>query len=249
MHKPAPPPFSSKMHLIEPRQTAQPTGVPSSFTQAIILFLCIVTMAPASKAEGQCRVPIPAVLNPKSEQATMLKSLVELERQQHALQRELGKQLAAATPSDERDRLQEQLSKTGLTLYNDENGKKITRICPFDNKKSARYILEVVNRIEDCGTHFFPKENGKKLYGVGSISFTLDRDGKVIDKHVTESSGNAKLDGFFLKMVMLSAPFGQVPAEFHDDQFDQFIYSSSFETKKSNEALGKPKKRCMQVNN
>jgi hypothetical protein len=213
---------------------------------AVLAGLCLSLLPLSGKAATPCLVRISAILRPASDEAKTLNAIVELEKQQQAMLDQLRQQHASMPPSPVRDTIQDQLKQIDDTIYRDKDGQTSLPTCPLGNQPVARYLREIIARIEDCGTHFFPKANGKQRYGAGKVAFTLDRAGQVIEKHIEKSSGDARIDQYLLTMVMQSAPFGQVPFGLHDGRFDQFIISSRFETKNEtgNEGISKPRKSC-----
>lgn len=156
------------------------------------------------------------------------------------LQREI-----ASTPRDsESDPIQQTALKLEAEIRAQRENQATPPACPLGFAAHSRYVREVLARIEDCGTRFFPKVDGRKLYGRAKGTFTLDRDGILVDKKIDETSGNERLDAYFLEMVARSAPFGLVPATLHGDQYDRFVYSTGFETLRSKGKLAKPQHGC-----
>jgi protein TonB len=46
------------------------------------------------------------------------------------------------------------------------------------------------------------------------VGFRIDRSGRVIDSRVLRSSGNTELDGAFLAVVRVAAPFPPIPSTY-----------------------------------
>jgi protein TonB len=79
---------------------------------------------------------------------------------------------------------------------NEENARPRKRyISPATREEVyALYYDELRRKIEDHGTIHFPQEGGKKLYGELTMVITVNRDGRVVDAEVVESSGKRQLD-------------------------------------------------------
>lgn len=72
----------------------------------------------------------------------------------------------------------------------------------------AAYYDKVRRRIERRGTLDFPMHAGHKLYGVLTMNFRVDTEGRVLDSEVVVPSGNPLLDRRAVAIVQASAPFG-----------------------------------------
>ena len=91
----------------------------------------------------------------------------------------------------------------------------------------ALYYSAFRTQVERAGTTYFPMEKGQKLYGELVMEVWLNRQGKVVDAIVLQSSGNALLDKRARAIVMQAGPFGAVPAEVSAGN-DLLLISSRF---------------------
>jgi protein TonB len=101
----------------------------------------------------------------------------------------------------------------------------------------AIYYDNMRGKIEERGTRDFPQINGRKLYGELLMSLLVNHDGRVLDTHIVQSSGDQKLDRFAQAIAQSAGPFGEfTPAMRHDtDQFDvtarfRFTHEQTLET-------------------
>ena len=92
----------------------------------------------------------------------------------------------------------------------------------------AEYYNAMRNKVEAYGTTYFPRAQGKPLYGSVIISVSIDRDGKITTKpRVERSSGNAELDRQTIAIIQASAPFGKFSAGMRS-QLDVIEWIASF---------------------
>jgi protein TonB len=90
-------------------------------------------------------------------------------------------------------------------------------------------------KIEAYGSAFFPRANGRPLYGSLIIVVSVDAQGNITNNaqgkdglSIGRSSGNAELDRQALAIVRASAPFGPFPSEMRK-QIDILDWVSTFE--------------------
>ena len=164
-------------------------------------------------AKGRASSPLPpTVLMREGDTAedTEEKRIEVLKQKQTLLLAHLKKQLATLTPpqplsqpltpeEQERERKRKQMVKMLAEIekrVNEENARPRKRyISPATREEVyALYYDELRRKIEDHGTIHFPQEGGKKLYGELTMVITVNRDGRVIDTEVVESSGTRQLD-------------------------------------------------------
>ena len=164
-------------------------------------------------AKGRASSPLPpTVLMREGDTAedTEEKRIEVLKQKQTLLLAHLKKQLATLTPpqplsqpltpeEQERERKRKQMVKMLAEIekrVNEENARPRKRyISPATREEVyALYYDELRRKIEDHGTINFPQEGGKKLYGELTMVITVNRDGRVIDTEVVESSGTRQLD-------------------------------------------------------
>jgi protein TonB len=90
-------------------------------------------------------------------------------------------------------------------------------------------------KIEAYGSTFFPRANGRPLYGSLVIVVSVDAEGRIANNaqgkeglSIGRSSGNPELDRQALAIVRASAPFGVFPAEMRN-QIDILDWVSTFD--------------------
>ena len=99
----------------------------------------------------------------------------------------------------------------------------------------AHYYDAMRQKIEAYGSAFFPRANGRPLYGSLVIVVSVDSQGRITSNaqgkeglSIGRSSGNPELDRQALAIVRASAPFGLFPAEMRQ-QIDVLDWISTFE--------------------
>lgn len=99
----------------------------------------------------------------------------------------------------------------------------------------AHYYDAMRQKIEAYGSAFFPRANGRPLYGSLIIVVSVDAQGNITNNaqgkdglSIGRSSGNAELDRQALAIVRASAPFGAFPSEMRK-QIDVLDWVSTFE--------------------
>lgn len=99
----------------------------------------------------------------------------------------------------------------------------------------AHYYDAMRQKIEAYGSAFFPRVNGRPLYGSLVIVVSVDNQGRITTNaqgkdglSIGRSSGNPELDRQALTIVRSSAPFGPFPLEMHN-QIDVLDWISTFE--------------------
>jgi protein TonB len=99
----------------------------------------------------------------------------------------------------------------------------------------AQYYDAMRQKIEAYGSAFFPRANGRPLYGSLVIVVSVDAQGRIANNaqgrdglSVGRSSGNPELDRQALAVVRASAPFGVFPAEMRN-QIDILDWVSTFD--------------------
>lgn len=99
----------------------------------------------------------------------------------------------------------------------------------------AQYYDAMRQKIEAYGSAFFPRANGRPLYGSLVIVMSVDAQGRIANNaqgkdglSVGRSSGNPELDRQALAIVRASAPFGVFPAEMRN-QIDILDWVSTFD--------------------
>jgi periplasmic protein TonB len=77
----------------------------------------------------------------------------------------------------------------------------------------AEYYNSMRNKVEAYGTRYFPRSQGKPLYGSLIVMISIDREGQIVKKpSVEKSSGNVELDRQTLAIIQACAPFDKFSA-------------------------------------
>ena len=99
----------------------------------------------------------------------------------------------------------------------------------------AQYYDAMRQKIEAYGSTFFPRANGRPLYGSLIIVVSVDAQGRITNNaqgkdglSIGRSSGNPELDRQALAIIRASAPFGAFPVEMRN-QIDVLDWVSTFE--------------------
>lgn len=99
----------------------------------------------------------------------------------------------------------------------------------------AQYYDAMRQKIEAYGSAFFPRANGRPLYGSLIIVVSVDAQGRIANNaqgkdglSIGRSSGNPELDRQALAIVRASAPFGPFPTEMRN-QIDILDWVSTFD--------------------
>ena len=99
----------------------------------------------------------------------------------------------------------------------------------------AHYYDAMRQKIEAYGSAFFPRANGRPLYGSLVIVVSVDDQGRITTNaqgkdglSIGRSSGNPELDRQAIAIVRASAPFGLFPSEMRN-QIDVLDWVSTFE--------------------
>ncbi|KZX73463.1 hypothetical protein A3715_02695 [Oleiphilus sp. HI0009] len=92
---------------------------------------------------------------------------------------------------------------------------RVTRLAAASTMKAvdARYVEQVVAKIERVGRQFFPTDRGRKLYGKPRVLISIYSDGSLRDVEIRSSSGDLVLDAKTKDIVSRAAPFAPFPSE------------------------------------
>ena len=166
-----------------------------------------------------------------------------MQEQQMLLLAQIRQQLAALPPPDPkqpsntpeavaREERRRQLFKLLAEIerrVNEENARPKKRyISPATREEVyAVYYDRLRRKIEDKGTENFPTAAGRKLYGELTMILTVNRDGRVIDVEVVQTSGSLTLDRRAMAIARSAAPFGRFN-EAMRRQADQIVVVSRF---------------------
>jgi len=112
---------------------------------------------------------------------------------------------------------------------NEENARPKKRyISPATREEVyAIYYDGLRRKIEERGTHNFPEQAGKKLYGELTMIVTVNHDGKVLDTEVVETSGSLTLDRRAQSIARAAGPFGRF-SDAMRRKADQIVVVSRF---------------------
>ena len=204
------------------------------------------TLAGGGDAEkGRATTPLPASalteLGDSPEDAQ--RKIEAMQEQQMLLLAQIRQQLAAMPPPDPkqpsktpeavaREERRRQLFKLLAEIerrVNEENARPKKRyISPATREEVyAVYYDRLRRKIEDKGTENFPTAAGRKLYGELTMILTVNRDGRVIDVEVVQTSGSLTLDRRAMAIARSAAPFGRFN-EAMRRQADQIVVVSRF---------------------
>jgi protein TonB len=99
----------------------------------------------------------------------------------------------------------------------------------------AHYYDAMRQKIEAYGSAFFPRANGRPLYGSLVVVVSVDAQGRITTNaqgkdglSIGRSSGNPELDRQAIAIVRASGPFGPFPSEMRN-QIDVLDWVSTFE--------------------
>jgi len=134
----------------------------------------------------------------------------------------------AAAREDKRKHLTKLLAEIEKRI-NEENARPKKRyISPSTREEAyAVYYDSLRRKIEERGTQHFPELAGRKLYGELTMIVTVDKDGRVVDTEVVETSGNRTLDRRAATIARAAGPFGRFNKAMRG-QADQIVVVSRF---------------------
>jgi protein TonB len=166
-----------------------------------------------------------------------------LEKQQKQMLAKLDEQrtLSGVLKSSDQQKITPQLNSLEAELAKrlQADGKEPRRkVLTGANTKAvsfAHYYDAMRQKIEAYGSAFFPRANGRTLYGSLVIVVSVDNQGRITANaqgkdglSIGRSSGNPELDRQALSIVRASAPFGPFPSEMRN-QIDVLDWISTFE--------------------
>jgi TonB family protein len=83
--------------------------------------------------------------------------------------------------------------------------------CPVPDDDARAYVVDVLDRIEDCGSRGLTPLERRNLYGTPVVEIVLTSDGRLRQAAIARSSGVRKLDQHTLEAIGAQAPFGPMP--------------------------------------
>ncbi|MDF1484791.1 TonB family protein [Ramlibacter sp. H39-3-26] len=196
-------------------------------------------------AQGRASSPLPysalTTIGDSFEEAQ--RKVDAMQEQQAQLLTQLREQVAALPQPDQRlagevreQAAQEEKRRQLLKLLaeierriNEENARPKKRyISPATREEVyAIYYDNLRRKVEDKGTENFPQQGGKKLYGELIMTITVNHDGRVLETHVEQGSGNAALDRRAQAIARAAGPFGAFDATMRR-RADQIVVVSRF---------------------
>ena len=166
-----------------------------------------------------------------------------LEKQQKQMLAKLDEQRARSSgrKSGEEQKMAQQLNSLEAELAKrlQQDGRESRRrVLTGVSTKAvtfAHYFDAMRQKIEAYGSTFFPRANGRPLYGSLVIVVSVDAQGRITNNaqgkeglSIGRSSGNPELDRQALAIVRASAPFGPFPVEMRN-QIDVLDWISTFD--------------------
>ena len=197
----------------------------------------------ADKGRATSPLPYSALTTVGDDFEEAQRKMDALQEQQTQLLAQLRKEIASLPAPDPR-----KPSKTSEQAAQEERRRQLVKILAEIEKRineenarpKKRYISPATReevyavyydrlrrKIEDKGTENFPSAAGRKLYGELTMILTVDRDGRVIDVEVVQTSGNLTLDRRAMAIARSAAPFGRFN-EAMRRQADQIVVVSRF---------------------
>lgn len=167
--------------------------------------------------------------------------VLEKNQKQMLSRMQAEKDAAAGRRSGEEQRVVSQLNALEAELAKriQANGKEPRRaVLTASSTKAvvfASYYDAMRQKIEAYGSTFFPRVNGRPLYGSVVLVVSVDAQGKIANStsgkegvEVRRSSGIPDLDRQAVAIVRAAAPYGPFPAEMRK-QIDVLDWVSTFE--------------------
>ncbi len=197
----------------------------------------------ADKGRATSPLPPSALMQLGDAAEDAQKQIDAMQEQQMLMLAQLKRTLAAMPPPDPRklssnpelaaqEEKRRHLNKLLAEIekrINEENARPKKRyISPSTREEVyATYYDGLRRRIEERGTHNFPEQAGRKLYGELTMIVTVNHDGRVLDTEVVETSGNLTLDRRAASIARAAAPFGPFSAAMRR-KADQIVVVSRF---------------------
>ena len=149
--------------------------------------------------------------------AEKLNTLQEEQNRLLSSMRDDGSQSKKTTPGktavhkESTDPLEAELSKR-MELESQRPRKAVLTSTSAKSVVYAEYYNSMRNKVEAYGTKYFPRSQGKPLYGSLIVMISIDREGRIVKKPTVEkSSGDAELDRQTLAIIQACSPFEKFP--------------------------------------
>lgn len=194
--------------------------------------------------QGRATSPLPpsALMASGDAAEDTQRKLDAMQAQQTLLLAQIRQQLAALPPSEQKQ------PQTAVTVAREERRRQLIKLLAEIEKRineenarpKKRYISPATReevyavyydgmrrKIEDRGTENFPQLAGNKLYGELTMTLTVDKNGKVLEAEVVQSSGNTALDRRAQAIAKAAGPFGRFNAAMRRNA-DQLVLIAQF---------------------
>ncbi len=168
---------------------------------------------PKQQAAQEIKNPTPQKL------LTQPKAPIKIATPEETVDEEPTEAVAEAKPRLSAEALQQQIAQLGEQIRNSQQSSedsKIKFVSSVSTHKSlaAQYETDWKNKIERTGNLNYPEAARK---AGASQALTMDvginADGTIYSMRITRSSGNPALDEAAKRIVNMSAPFAELPAE------------------------------------
>ncbi len=165
--------------------------------------------------------PPPQTQSPQQERSAVVTTAGETTRKRPSLFEKALEKRQLEQPKPQQSILERSLEIAQLEasldnqIQNYAKRPRVTRLTAASTMKAvdARYVENVVAKIERIGKQYFPQEGNKKLYGKPRMSIAIYSDGSIRDVKVLQSSGNLVLDSKTIDIVRRAAPFAPFPKD------------------------------------
>lgn len=131
---------------------------------------------------------------------------------------EQAPQASAVKPILSADALQQQISQLGERIRNTQPStpQKVKFANTVSNHRylAAQYVQDWENKVERTGNLNYPEAaRHKREPQTLTMDVGINADGSIYSMRITRSSGNIELDEAAKRIVRMSAPFAELPAE------------------------------------
>lgn len=170
-------------------------------------------IAQESQIPTQTETITPAKIKP--EQAVESKSHPKTLNTAHRLS---SPEIEAAKPVLNAESLQQQISQLGERIRTNQpaNNQKVKYASSVSNHRylAAQYVQDWENKVERTGNLNYPEAaRHKREAQILTMDVGINPDGSIYSMRITRSSGNLELDEAAKRIVRMSAPFAELPAD------------------------------------
>lgn len=151
----------------------------------------------------------------KTEQAIAPKNHPKAMNPTHAL---LSSETEPSKPLLNAESLQEQISQLGERIRTNQpaTSQKVKYASSVSNHRylAAQYVQDWENKVERTGNLNYPEAaRHKREAQILTMDVGINPDGSIYSMRITRSSGNPELDEAAKRIVRMSAPFAELPAD------------------------------------